>query len=126
MIASLTGMIQNRPPEEAIIAAQYFLGIGIGVTYVGITLIECRNIILSAAGYCVILGILAFIFTEIAVLSGFAPFIDALLAFSPGGQAEMAILAIVSGADIAYVVSHHITRIVMVILGAPLVKKLLK
>ena len=46
---------------------------------------------------------------------------DALLAFAPGGQAEMTVLALIVGADVAFVVAHHVLRLVIVILGAPLV-----
>jgi Transition state regulatory protein AbrB len=35
---SLVGLIHHRPPAEAILAAQFFIGIGIGVFYVGVTL----------------------------------------------------------------------------------------
>jgi uncharacterized membrane protein AbrB (regulator of aidB expression) len=38
----------------------------------------------------------------------------------------MAILALVAGADVAFVVAHHLVRIFTVILGAPLVDRLLK
>ena len=35
----------------------------------------------------------------------------------------MTVLAIVAGADIAFVVTHHLTRIVVVIIGAPIIRK---
>ena len=33
----------------------------------------------------------------------------------------MAVLALVAGADVAFVVTHHLVRLVVVIVGAPLV-----
>ena len=39
--------------------------------------------------------------------------------------AEMTVLAIVAGADLGYVIAHHLTRIVFVILGAPIVARML-
>ena len=36
----------------------------------------------------------------------------------------MALLAIVTGADLSFVVVHHITRMFCVIIGAPLVARL--
>ena len=50
--------------------------------------------------------------------------VEAFLAFAPGGQAEMTVLAIVTGADLGFVIAHHLTRIVLVIAGAPLVARL--
>ena len=46
------------------------------------------------------------------------------LAFAPGGQAEMAILAILAGADVAFIVAHHVMRLVIVILVSPVVERL--
>ena len=69
---------------------------------------------------------LAAIFTEAGVLLGLAPPVDGFLAFAPGGQAEMTVLAIVAGADLGYVIVHHITRVVVVITGAPIAARLLR
>lgn len=123
---SVTGIISERPPAEAIQAAQFFIGIVVGAKYSGITLGEVRRIVTSGLGHGAILAILAVIFAEIIVLSGLAPPLDAFLAFSPGGQAEMAVIAILSGADIAYVIVHHLARIVLVITCAPLVFRWLR
>jgi len=122
-IASLTGLIHSRPPMEAILAAQFFIGLSVGVKYVGITWVELRRVVLAATGYTLIIGVIALLIAEFAVLLGLAPQAEALLAFSPGGQAEMTVLAIVAGADIAFVVTHHLTRIVVVIIGAPIMRK---
>lgn len=35
-------------------------------------------------------------------------------------------MAVLAGADVAFVVTHHLVRLVMVILGAPLVARYLK
>ena len=48
------------------------------------------------------------------------PKIEAFLAYAPGGQAEMTVWAIVSGADLGFVIAHHLTRIILVISGAPI------
>ena len=122
-IASLSGVLVQRPPMEAIIVAQLFLGAGVGVKYVGATLRELRSTILASLGFCVLLGLIAFSFETGITLLGLAPPLEAFLSFAPGGQAEMALLALVAGADVAFVVSHHLVRIVVVILGAPLVAR---
>ncbi|WP_308917679.1 AbrB family transcriptional regulator [Jannaschia sp. LMIT008] len=123
---SLGGVVQQRPPAEAIQAAQFFIGIVVGVKYTGITVAEMRRVLLAGLGHGAILAVLAAIFAEAAVLLGLARPLDAILAFSPGGQAEMAVMAIVAGADVAYVVAHHVLRIVLVITCAPLVFRWLR
>ena len=118
---SLAGFIDTRPPREAILAAQFFIGVGIGVGYVGVTLPELRRDVLSGMFYVLILAVLALIVTEIVVQAGFAGPVEGFLAFAPGGQAEMTVLGIVAGADLGFIVLHHLVRIVLVILGAPVV-----
>lgn len=121
---SLGDIIHSRPPAEAILAAQFFIGIGIGVNYVGVTLRELRRFVASGLIFVLILAALATLMTEIVTLSGLARGMEGFLSFAPGGQAEMTVLAIIVGADLGFVVVHHLTRIVLVILGAPLGAKL--
>ena len=123
---SLTGLIEHRPPAEAIQVAQFFLGLGVGVKYTGVTLLEIRRILLAGLGFCVLLAGLSVVFAEVVYLMGVAPQVEAVLAFAPGGQAEMVVLAIVAGADVPYVVTHHLVRLVIVITGAPVVARWLK
>ena len=124
-VLSLTGFIHARPPAEAILAAQFFIGVGIGVGYVGITLGELRRVVLAGVLFVLILAVLAAIFSEIVVLLGLAPPVEGFLAFAPGGQAEMTVLAIVAGADLGFVIVHHLTRVFLVITGAPLAARFL-
>jgi len=119
-ILSLSDLIHTRPPAEAIIVAQLFIGIGIGVQYVGVTLRELRSFVLSGLAFVLILAALAAAFTEFVTLTGLAQPVEGFLAFAPGGQAEMTILAIIVGADLGFVILHHLARIVLVILGAPI------
>jgi hypothetical protein len=108
------------------LAAQYFIGIGIGVGYVGVTLRELRKDVLAGIAYVVLLAVLAVAFTEFVVLTGLAGPVEGFLAFAPGGQAEMTVLAIVAGADLGFVIVHHLTRIVLVITAAPLIARYMK
>lgn len=121
---SLTGVIHQRPPAEAILAAQFLIGMTIGVYYVGITLAELRRDVLAGCAFMVILAALAAAFTEIVYLLGLAAPTEAFLAFAPGGQAEMTVLAIVAGADLGFVIVHHLLRITLVILLAPIAARM--
>ncbi|WP_316863260.1 AbrB family transcriptional regulator [uncultured Cohaesibacter sp.] len=114
------GLLHARPPREAIMAAQLFIGLGIGAHYVGITVRELGRFVTSGIIFVIILAILSVSFSEAISLLGFAPPLDVFLAFSPGGQAEMALLAMLMGADLGFVVVHHAFRVIIVILGAPL------
>ena len=121
---SLTDMIHSRPPAEAILAAQLFIGLGIGVHYVGVTFRELKGYVLSGLAFVAVLAVLAAIFTAIVTLTGLARPVEGFLAFAPGGQAEMTVLALVAGADLGFVILHHLVRMVIVILGAPVAARL--
>ncbi|MCH2163905.1 MAG: AbrB family transcriptional regulator [Marinovum sp.] len=125
-IATVAGLLHSRPPAETIWAAQFFIGITIGQKYNGITWQEVRHDLVAGLGFCGILLVLSVIFVEIVYSSGLAPGQEALLAFAPGGQAEMTVLALIVGADMAFVVAHHMLRIFVVILGAPLAMRMMR
>lgn len=123
-IVTLAGGIHYRPPAEAIWAAQFFIGMLVGTKYVGITTAEIRRDLVAGLGFCVILILLTVVFVETIYWFDLAPGMEALLAFAPGGQAELTVLALIVGADAAFVVAHHIVRLFVVILGAPIVARL--
>lgn len=124
-LLSLSGLLNARPPAEAIMCVQFFVGIGIGVYYAGLTLRELRLVVTVGVVYSLILTVLAAIFSLSAVTWAGVSSLEAFLAFVPGGQAEMTVLAIVTRADVGVVVAHHLTRVVLVITCAPLIIALL-
>ena len=123
-IASLAGVLHMRPPAEAIWAAQYFIAIGIGAKYVGITGPELRRDVLAGLGFCGVLLVLTMAAIYVVHVAELAPPIETLLALAPGGQAELVVLALIVGADMGFVVAHHLFRIFFVILGAPVIARL--
>jgi len=125
-IVSLAGFLHHRPPAEAIWMAQFFIGMTVGVKYAGITLAEVRRDIIAGLGFCVILILLTLVFAEVIHLANLAPPLETILAFAPGGQAELTVLALIVGADMAFVIAHHVLRIFIVILGAPIFARLFK
>lgn len=120
---SLSGIIHSRPPAEVIMASQFFIGIAVGAKYSGITWRELRVDVGAGIAFSLMLAVISLaVFALVSLLSD-APPLDLLLSFLPGGQAEMAVIAIVAGADVAFVVAHHLLRIFVVILLAPLVAR---
>lgn len=120
------GLLTVRPPREAITSAQFLIGLGIGAHYVGVTWMELRRYLLAAAAFVMMLAICSALFTEFIHFLDLAPPVEAFLAFAPGGQAEMALMALLSGADVGFVVVHHIVRMMVVIICAPIVFSILK
>lgn len=122
---SLAGVIHIRPPAEAILFAQFFIGCGIGVQFRGVTWKELTRVVAAGVGYVLVLAVLAAGFSGVVTAIGVGQPVEVFLAFAPGGQAEMTVLAIVTGADLGFVITHHLTRIVLVIAGAPIVAGLI-
>ena len=122
---SLTDVIHSRPPAEAIVAAQFFIGCGIGVHFLGVTWKEVTRVVAAGVAYVLVLAVLAAGFTGLVTALGLGDPVPVFLAFAPGGQAEMTVLAIVTGADLGFVITHHLTRIVIVIVGAPVVARII-
>jgi hypothetical protein len=54
------------------------------------------------------------------------PVVALMLAFAPGGLAEMSLIAIAIGADAAFVATHHVVRIFLIVVLAPLAFRFVK
>ena len=115
----VSGLVSAMPPTEIVAAAQVALGAAIGARFVGIRFKEVRHIIVVsicaalimvtiAGGFAILLGQL-FDSSETALF----------LALAPGGLAEMSIIALSFGAAAAYVSTHHILRILILVVIAP-------
>lgn len=117
------GITDAHLPDELINLAQWILGAGVGTSFIGIRLREMANLIAVTVGYYLILIFLALI-TAFLVhwLTGIV-LLDTVLAYIPGGQAEMNVIAITAGALGPYVALHHMLRMVMVMTIAPPVSR---
>lgn len=117
------GLVTSRPPDEVIKLIQLVLGTTIGFVFVGISLKEVVSILKNTLGYFFILVIIAglFIFCVSKIVD--FPLLSIILAFSPGGQSEMNLIAIIVGANLPYVAIHHIVRMFLVISIAPMFVK---
>lgn len=120
MVVYSFDLIHTRPPIEIINLIQLILGATVGFVFVGISLQEILKTALQTLGYFLILALISAFFIFIAWwMTGFS-LLSILLAFSPGGQAEVNVIAIVVGADLPYVALHHIVRLFLVMAIAPL------
>jgi membrane AbrB-like protein len=117
----LAGVTDSSPPTLIVFAAQVVIGTTLGCRFVGFPLgLAGRTI-----GHGAVVG-----FLMIAITVGFSvalawitklPLPAILLGFAPGGLAEMSLVAIALAVDAAFVATHHIVRIILVVTCAPLV-----
>jgi len=122
--AHLTGLTKLPPPVELVGLAQVVVGSALGARFAGTPLHLIARTVVQAVGVTAILLSVTMLF---AVGLHFSLDLDTqavVLAFSPGGLAEMSLVAIALGADTAYVATHHILRIFLVVVFAPAVFRL--
>lgn len=123
-VAHLTGLTTLPPPVELVGAAQVVVGSALGARFAGTALHLIARTVLQAVGVTAILLSVTMIFA-VGLHVGLGFDLRAIvLAFSPGGLAEMSLVALAMSADAAFVATHHILRIFLVVVFAPAVFRL--
>lgn len=122
----LTGLTESAPPGLLVTVAQVLLGTVLGCRFLGIspgTVAPAAALALGATLLTLGLALLAGL--AMGRVAGIAPD-QALLALAPGGLTEMGLIALAIHADVAFVALHHVARILLVIVLAPLAFRLLR
>jgi len=123
--AHIGGMTAARPPTELLAAAQVVIGCGAGARFVGVRPRELGRTVGVSVMYCAFLLLAAFaVAWAVAALGGF-DFRAVHLAYTPGGFAEMNLIALSLDIDVAFVAAHHTGRLLAVVLGAAALARLL-
>lgn len=118
------GVTQSAPPALLVNAAQVALGTILGCRFLGIA-----PSLLARAG---LLSLGATVLTLVLALAGALAMSrlagvgldQGLLALAPGGLTEMGLIALAIQADVAFVALHHVVRILVVIVVAPILLRL--
>jgi len=119
----ITGVTAAPPPLEIVNLAQWIIGTVIGCRFVGIAPAEILRMIRIGLGATLIMLAVTAVF---ALLLGAMTQLDpkmVVLAYAPGGLAEMSLVALALGADVAFVATHHVIRIAYVVIFAPMLFK---
>ncbi|MEH7829533.1 AbrB family transcriptional regulator [Gemmobacter denitrificans] len=120
----LTAITESAPPGELVIAAQVILGTLLGCRFTGIRAAALLPALALSLGATLVM---------LAIALGFALSLQALtgqsadqllLAYAPGGLTEMSLVALALQAEVAFVAAHHVLRILVVIVAAPLLFRL--
>ncbi|MCA1244767.1 AbrB family transcriptional regulator [Stappia stellulata] len=126
-VLNLSGVLHDlAPPTLLVWGAQIVIGTVIGCRFIGVDWRHVIGVVVLTAGS--ILAFLCLAFGVALLLQAVMdiPLAQGVLAFAPGGVAEMSLVAIALHVDAAYVALHHVIRISVVMAAAPLVFKLLK
>lgn len=123
--AHLSGLVEGRPPANLIAVAQVVIGSAIGARFVGLNLrATARPIILALCSALLMLAMAAAFANVAAPLLGL-PVHALLLALSPGGLAEMSLIALALNVDTAFIATMHLVRILLIVTIAPIVFRIL-
>lgn len=114
----LAGVTSEAPPAEVVAAAQVGVGAAIGARFANTSVSFILKALRDSLGATLILVALTLVFAgalEAWLGIGFGPLV---LSYAPGGLAEMSLIAIALGSDAALVATHHIVRIIMIVVLA--------
>jgi uncharacterized protein len=117
----LAGITESAPPTLLVNAAQVVLGTILGCRFVGIApAMLARAGLLSLGSTVLTLALAGVAGLAMGRVAGIDLY-QALLALAPGGLTEMGLIALAIHADVAFVALHHVARILVVLVLAPLV-----
>ena len=126
VIVHLAGLTASSPPGMLIATAQVVLGTSVGARFAGFTFATARRTAALSAG-------ITFVMLALSGAAAFTlgPIIDVnpmalLLALSPGGVTEMSLMALALNQDTAFVTTHHVARIALIVTIGPAVYAVLK
>jgi membrane AbrB-like protein len=119
-----TGVVDAALPRWVAITAFIVLGSMIGSRFSGTGVVVLRQLGLAALGAFGVGTSVAFAFAVAvaALLNLSLP--DVIIAYAPGAVDTMMILALALHGDSAFIAVHHLSRLLVVMLGMPLVARL--
>ncbi|MDX1514762.1 MAG: AbrB family transcriptional regulator [Gammaproteobacteria bacterium] len=121
----VAGWTASQPPWEIVAVAQVVVGSSVGARFSGVPVERVLKTIGASVGSTALMLVTTVIFAfALSRFTGIA-FEPIVLAFSPGGLAEMSLIALSLGIETAFVATHHVSRIAMIVIAAPLVFKAL-
>lgn len=117
-VLHIAGLTDFTPPSEIVNLAQLIIGTVLGVRFVGVALrVVCHMFAIALGMIGIMIGfvfIIAMIVSKVSAI----PLATLVLAYAPGGLAEMSLVALALNSDVAFIATHHLARILIVMLGA--------
>ncbi len=123
-VVHLAGLTASKPPGELVAAAQVVVGAAVGCRFVGAALDRLHKEMAASIGAALILIGCAVLFAQVTrALTGLD--LDAtVLSYAPGGFAEMSLIGLALGVEIAMVATHHLSRLFLILMTSPFVFRL--
>jgi membrane AbrB-like protein len=123
---SAAGVGAWQIPDGLVAFAQLIIGARIGATFSNIHVRTVGVQLLHAIVAAFMMMALAVFFAWLATFFSEIPALALILAFAPGGFAEMTIVGFGLGADVAFIVSHQLIRFFFIIGLVPIAVRIMK
>lgn len=118
------GLSDARPSGELVALAQVVIGTGVGCRFLGTKLREIASVLRSATIMALLMIAVAVLLAALLhALTGLS-FEALILAFAPGGVAEMNVITVSLHIDPAFVATHHLVRLGFLLVLAPVALRL--
>ncbi len=115
----LSGLVAARPPTLLVAAAQVVIGAAIASRLQGLGRRDAGRLLLAALGLTALMfAVTALLAFGVHLATGLS-FAALLIAYVPGGVVEMGLIALALGIDPAFVATHHVLRILVLVTSAP-------
>lgn len=121
-----SGVTNFQMPSAALAAAQIVIGATVGCRFAMASPKEIVKVISLSIGSTLLLLCVSLAFAGILAYFTEDRFIALVLAYSPGGVAEMSIIALSLGIEVPFVVLHHIVRVFLVVAGSAAVFRVVR
>ncbi len=114
------GLVEGALPHWLIEVALVVTGSAIGCRFHGVALARWARIAMATfGGTLILMAVTAAMALPVAWATG-VDYLAVLLAYAPGGVAEMSLIALAIDADPGFVAAHHVARIAFILLALPL------
>lgn len=117
-LVHLLGWSDSAPPFEVVNTAQLILGVTVGCRFIGTPPATILRVLLLSVGSTIILLACTLGFAWLVARFSVYGHVPLILAYSPGGLAEMSLIALALHTEVAFVAAHHIIRVFLVMVGA--------
>ena len=122
----ISGLSHQPPPWELVAVAQVVVGCAVGSRFTGIPIKQVVRTISASVGSTILMLLTTVLFAgAVHMITGLG-LEPLILAYSPGGLAEMSLIALALHIEVAFVATHHVVRIGLIVLSAPVSFKLLE
>jgi membrane AbrB-like protein len=116
---NLTGFLHLTFPDPLVAVAQVIIGAEVGASFAGLRVrAVARGLFTGVAAGFIMLGVGVACALIAHGVTGL-PSTQLILAFAPGGFAEMALVAFGLGADLTFVIFHQLVRYILVMIATP-------